>query len=301
MSMEERIRDVLQTEASQVETTPNLKRNVMQKIDSERGGMSMRKRWIAGIVAAIILVPASAYAATQAWELFNKEGQLVLDYRGLDHQPRSESVNEKIQSVHKTLQPGQAVMIYVAGAESLTYSEQPLVYHTLDDLHRADENLVAFPNKVRKYAFAEGGVNHQLGMDPKSEDELHAAMKAEAESNKTDLVVREAKQGKLASVYARYGEGQDSLNIFVTLFTQQEEHAVELQSSNFGNESKEKVTIAGREVLYKTTSEQDGSLVQSLIWVEEGKDGKQLYQVRTQSPNLTKNEFLAMVAQIKPE
>ncbi|HDX9577116.1 TPA: DUF3600 domain-containing protein [Bacillus pseudomycoides] len=62
MSLDHEVRQSLQEEAKGIVPSPELKEKVMNQMKVKRGGKSMKKRLITGVLAATLLIPTSAFA-----------------------------------------------------------------------------------------------------------------------------------------------------------------------------------------------------------------------------------------------
>lgn len=62
MSLEYKVRESLQEETRGIAPSPELKEKVMNQMKIKRGGVSMKKRLITGVLAATLLIPTSAFA-----------------------------------------------------------------------------------------------------------------------------------------------------------------------------------------------------------------------------------------------
>ncbi|SFC91846.1 protein of unknown function [Bacillus sp. 491mf] len=62
MSLDYEVRESLQEEAKGIVPSPELKEKVMNQMKVKRGGKSMKKRLITGVLAATLLIPTSAFS-----------------------------------------------------------------------------------------------------------------------------------------------------------------------------------------------------------------------------------------------
>ncbi|MBO1626811.1 DUF3600 domain-containing protein [Bacillus arachidis] len=62
MSLDNRVRESIQEEATGIEPSPELKEKIMVQVKMKRGGKTMKKRIITGVLAAALLIPTTGFA-----------------------------------------------------------------------------------------------------------------------------------------------------------------------------------------------------------------------------------------------
>ncbi|MDZ5609635.1 DUF3600 domain-containing protein [Bacillus pseudomycoides] len=62
MSLDYRVKESIQGEAKEIVPPPELKEKVMMQIKMKRGGKTMKKRLITGVLAAALLIPTTGFA-----------------------------------------------------------------------------------------------------------------------------------------------------------------------------------------------------------------------------------------------
>ncbi|WP_047154762.1 DUF3600 domain-containing protein [Aneurinibacillus tyrosinisolvens] len=92
MNFEDQVRSVLKVKSEEIEHPPALKEKILAQIDFEKKEKSMKKKWIAGIVAAAVMVPTAGFAGYSylaeqivgSKEQMIKAGGTETDYNGLE-------------------------------------------------------------------------------------------------------------------------------------------------------------------------------------------------------------------------
>lgn len=62
MSLDNRVRESIQEEATGIKPSPELKEKIMVQVKMKRGGKTMKKRIITGVLAAALLIPTTGFA-----------------------------------------------------------------------------------------------------------------------------------------------------------------------------------------------------------------------------------------------
>ncbi|WP_312110403.1 DUF4367 domain-containing protein [Brevibacillus reuszeri] len=276
----------------------DVKDQVLQKLHErkkQREAISVKKRIGLIVAATLVLGGTTAFAAMKVYELKNDQGEAVVKVTETHTKFEGGGSRQDIMNqIRETLQPGSNVAVYIAGPDNpdkdVSFMQIPLLQTNHSALQNEVGSFVGIPTElVGGYQFAEGYIDHQVNY---SQPELFEEMIKEAEQNKKDVVVREFPvDPKIQRLNITYKGTKGDVLLLLTNF----ENMKWISNDAGPDEKVEKVTVQHKEALYyvQKLKENEAKYVQFYR-----DDKKQLFEVRTLAPDITKEELLKIAEKL---
>lgn len=263
---------------------------------------------LGSLVALILLVTVTAYAASEYIQLRNKSGEVRVQ-----HVAPSETLGEPAaydkyaKQARDFAKPGELIAYYVKKG-GLTGSSEPELrfefkerrIHSYEDFLKEAKRTQApvLPKAALDYAFDYGNVSAQFPTtEAVKEEALYRKTLAELvdqaskAASREQVFMKSLPWSQASSISGIYSKGKAHIGIYATLIrginlyvTQEKEHAAE------------KVTVAGTEVVYNLVKKGDISY-DYINWYNEEQDA---YYTLTSFGDkiLTKKQFLQLAEEL---
>ncbi|WP_282937924.1 hypothetical protein [Paenibacillus sp. RC67] len=283
---------------------------------SLRGGKRAR---IALVAACIFLFSGVAYASNLLYTLQSSKVQIEVTKNAAAGLPDSlnEQIRETFREVRSQLAPGEAAVVYVQPLEqrklpAVTLLIHPVAYMDITQwkkqVDQAGIQLKAPSVLPQGYAFVRGELQPEVGMiDAPSYAVYEKQLKQQARETKQTIVWQKAATpsigaGVLYSPGLIYANAHnDQIEVRYQLLPATDEH-LDIKMVTGDKTTGEEVDVAGQEGYYTVNHQSvfaDKGEARDVSWMEQTVGGTILYHVMTSSPNVTKEELLAVAKSLK--
>lgn len=271
--------------------------NRLREQKMQKEAVRVKKRMSLIVAACLVFGVTSAYAAVKVYELKNEQGEVISRVEHTMEKPDVEkplTYMELLEEVRNSVTPGGAVAVYIVPDnpdKRISFFQKPKSFEDRSALLKAVGGGVTLPEELAGgYQFKEGVLGNEIIRDYKDED-----FYKEAEETKKDVVVKELKvKPDYQYAVARYAKDESEVSIRIENF----EKVLYTTAEAGPDDTVENIKVKNRDALYilRKFMDQDGKVASIQQSVELYKDDeKQLYTVFTSSPNVTKEELMAIV------
>lgn len=282
----------------------DVKDRVLEKLrerKNQREAVRVKKKIGLIVAACLVFGVTSAYAAMKVYELKNEKGEVVVQINQTAKDPvtsQHKTYGQMLKEVRESVKPGTAVAVYIVPdnpQKIVAFFQKPITSTDRRVIQAEAGNMFAFPADLTGgYTFKEGFVQHMIIHDYKKED-----FYKQAEETKKDVIVKELKvEPTIEQLGATYANHKGEVRIRIENFEK-----VKYVSTEAGpDDTVEKVKVGKREALYhlrkiKGADGKTESMEQSIEYFKD--EAKLLYHVWTSSPEITKQDLLAIVEKLE--
>jgi len=326
MSIQNQLKAELRQYAGQLNAPPELDAQAERLFETYAAGKRRRsggrlsgKARIALVAACIFLFSGVAYASNLLYTMQANKVQLEVSKSSVVQLPDalSEQIRGAYGDVRSQLAPGEAAVVYVQPLEQLklpavTLLIHPVAYTSMEQWKREVEQAglqAKAPAVVPEgFSFVRGELQPRIGlMDAQSYTDYAKKLKQQAKEAKQTITWQKAAVPSFGAdglvspglIYAN--AHNDEIEIRYQVMSAGDEQ-IDLKLVTGDQTTGEKVAVTGREGYYTINPQSlwtDGGESREVSWMEPSEGRTLLYHVMTSSPNVTKEELLALANSLR--
>lgn len=241
---------------------------VIDSIRSSGVRCSKRKiRLVYTVLAAVLLITATAYTAARIWVIRDSNNNIILRYRGFDeenYEPFDICEDSEFQKQYENLEPGKALVYYNASvqkpnSESLTMYPKPVVYTDLDLVREKSCIDFKVPSALPAgYTFSEGRLSFEPvgAKDHEIFKELLKKLKEEAEkTGKNSVALEWETTSKVTGISLVYRNNDREFRVDISVWLGEDLY------TDLSDSSVEVITVDDREILYIEENDGDRKII----------------------------------------